>query len=422
MSVVEAKSASLGIAIVDPTKYKGHVAAAAIAGYAFDGVDIMVLALALPMILKDWHISMLQGGSIVTAMLMGTCLGGYIFGPIGDKHGRKKALIWCITFFAVTTGLCGFAQNYIQLAVLRFISGLGLGAEWALGATLMAEFFPAEQRGKANSWMQMGWPIGYAIALGFQAWLVPIYGWRALFFAGTSAIVVALYIWLFVPESPLWIKSQENKGQGKAAQVQSQAAAPKMTDLFKGDNMRAFVLASIVCTCALMAYWAVNTWLPTILAKERGLNLKAMTGYLLGLQVASVVGYLIGGVAADKIGKRLLIAISAFGAAVTWYLWLGIQVDATAFFWLGMIHYVVASAFWASLASFLAEQYPTYIRALGVSSSYSTGRLFSLLVPMVLGAVAMKTGLLGAITFGAIFYIIAMAATFMLKETRGLQL
>lgn len=397
--------------------HRRRVALAAILGYAFDGVDIMVLALALPFILKDWGITMVQGGVIVTAMLVGTSLGGYIFGPIADRFGRKRALVWCISFFAIATGLCGFAQDYIQLSALRLISGLGLGAEWALGGTLIAEVYPANQRGKANSWMQCGWPIGYAIALGFQALLVPLFGWRVMFFAGTSAILVAAYIHFFVPESPLWLKAQADKRRGISVAA---APAAKIRDLFGRAHLRTFVFSSLICASALMAYWAVNTWLPTLLSKERGLNIKQMTGMLLTLQVACLVGYFIGGVIADRIGKRLLIISTALLSAVSFYLWLGMTTGPTLFFALAVVHYIVASAFWATLASFLAEQFPTSIRAVGVSSSYSTGRLFSLLVPIALGVVAMKTGLIAAIIFAAIFYLVAMVGAFMLRDAKEL--
>jgi MFS family permease len=394
-----------------------RVVAAAVLGYAFDGVDIMVLALALPLILADWHITMVQGGLIVTSMLIGTSLGGYIFGPLADRYGRKRTLVWCISFFAVTTGLCGFAHDYIQLSVLRLISGLGLGAEWAIGGTLLAEFTPANQRGKANAWMQSGWPIGYAIALGFQALLVPVFGWRAMFFAGVSALLVAAYIKWFVPESPVWLRAQEDRRSGRAV---AQTAAPRMTDLFRGANLRKFVYASVMCTAALAAYWALNSWLPTLLTKERGLNMKQMTGMLFALQVTCLVGYAIGGAIADKIGKRALIVGSALLSAISFYVWIGIPTGPTAFFALAVVHYLIASAFWATLASFLAEQFPTAIRALGVSSSYSTGRVFSLLVPIGLGAVAMHTGLMAAIVFAAVFYLIAMFAAMMLRDGKEL--
>jgi MFS family permease len=405
------------VADLHPRAARHRARIAAVAGYAFDGVDIMVLALALPLILADWHITMVQGGLIVTCMLVGTCLGGYLFGPLADRYGRKRTLVWCISFFAITTGLCGLAQDYLQLSILRLISGLGLGAEWAIGGTLLAEFTPANQRGKANAWMQSGWPIGYALALGFQALLVPAFGWRALFFAGTSALLVAAYIQWFVPESPVWLRAQEDRRSGRAVAL---TPAPRMTDLFRGANLRNFAYASVICSAALAAYWALNTWLPMLLTQERGLDMKQMTGMLLALQVTCLVGYAIGGAIADKIGKRALIVGTALLSAISFYVWIGIQTGPAVFFVLAIVHYLIASAFWATLASFLAEQFPTSIRALGVSSSYSTGRLFSLLVPIGLGAVAMHTGLMAAIIFAAVFYLIAMFGAVMLRDGKEL--
>lgn len=134
-----------GIEVVDPALHTGKVGTIAFAGYTFDAVDMVITALALPLIMKEWGLNMMQAGTVVTALLIGACFGGFIFGPIADKFGRKKALMLCIAFFSITTGLAGFAQDHIQLAVLRFIAGLGLGAEWALGTTMIAEFYPAEK-------------------------------------------------------------------------------------------------------------------------------------------------------------------------------------------------------------------------------------------------------------------------------------
>jgi MFS family permease len=379
----------------------------------------VVTTLALPLIVREWNLTMVQAGAIATAMLLGAGLGGFIFGPIADRYGRKKGLMWCIAFFSVTTGFAGLAENHLQLTALRFIAGLGLGAEWALGATMLAEFFPAEQRGKASSWMMIGWPIGYFIAIGVQAWRVPVFGWRALFFAGTSGMLVAIFIWLFVPESPVWLRAQENKMRG--IETQPRAAAPKLTDLLKPVHIRTTLLTSTICLCALMTYWALNTWLPMLLVADRGLNMKGVVTYLIMFNVGNVIGFLVGGHIGDRVGKRRLIITSALLSAVMFYVWLGMTRDLTLFLWLGVLYHAVGSVFWATLPAFLAEQFPTHIRAFGVASSYSLGRFIVVIVPMALGAAAMKTGLTAAIAFMAIFYVIAMFATFMLRDNKILE-
>ena len=401
--------------VVDPAKHRGKVLTASILGFAFDGVDLMVLALSLPLILKEWGITMVQGGVIATAMLVGASLGGYIFGPLADKFGRKKALVWCIAFFGITTGLGGFAQDYIQLAVLRFLAGLGLGAEWALGGTLLQEFYPADKRGKVSSWMQLGWPLGFGFAIICQHLFVPSYGWRSLYFIGTLAVLVAAYIQLFVPESPVWLKAQDDKKRGITP-----ASAPSGTtaDLFKADNLKTFVIASILCVALMITYWAVNTWLPTILVKERGMNPKVYSGFLMGLQFAAAFAYIIAGIVADRYGKRITIIISSFLAAVTLYLWLGMVWDQTMFMTFGAINWACASVIWAVLGGFLVEQFPTNIRAVGIASAYSTGRLVTTVVPLLMGAVAMKVGMTAVMAAISIFYIVGMIAAFGMKETK----
>ena len=405
--------------IVDPVDYRGKVLTASILGYAFDGLDVMVFALALPLLFKEWGASgfgMVQAGVIGTAMLLGMGLGGYVFGFLADKFGRKKVLVWCVAFFGITTGLGGFAQDYVQLAALRFLAGLGLGAEWALGGTLLQEFYPAEKRGKVSSWMQMGWPVGFGFAILCQYLFVPTYGWRSLYFIGTLAILVAVYIYYFIPESPMWLKAQEDKKKGI---VHAVAPSAKVTDLFKASNLKALIFVSLICISLMITYWAVNTWLPTILAKERGMNIKTMSGFLMGLQVSAAVCYLLSGVISDKIGKRTTIAVCSFLAAVTLYFWLGMIWDQTVFMIWGLINWGVASAIWAILLGFTVEQFPTNIRALGTASTYATGRLVSTLVPLAMGAAAQKVGLTTVMAAISIFYLVAMFAALMLKDTRA---
>jgi MFS family permease len=405
--------------IVDPAKYRGKVLAAAIAGYAFDGFDIMVFALTVPVLFKDWAgagFNMVQAGFIATAMLIGMSLGGYVFGPIADKLGRRKGLIWCIAFFGITTGLTALAQDYLQLAALRFLAGLGLGAEYALGGTLAAEFFPPEKRGKLSSWVQNGWPIGFGAAIVASYFMMPIWGWRSLYILGTSAVLVSIYIQFFVPESPVWLKAQQDKKKGI---VTAGPPSAKLSDLFRGANLPAFLIVSLFFICMLTTYWAVNTWLPTILAKERGLSPKAFSSFLVVLQFTAVIAYFVGGIIADKFGKRSTMAVCAFLSAVTLFLWLGFEWSDNVFYAMGVLAWSIPSVVWAVAMGLTVEQFPTNIRAVGFASAYSTGRLLVTLVPIAMGAVAMKIGLTTVMAAVSVFYFIAMIAILLMKETKA---
>jgi sugar phosphate permease len=164
--------------------------------------------------------------------------------------------------------------------------------------------------------------------------------------------------------------------------------------------------------------WAVNTWLPTILAKERGMSPKAFSTFLMVLQFAAIAGYFVAGWAGDKFGKRPVMAICGFGAAVTLFLWMGIEwEDERIFYILGVIAWCIPSVIWAILLAYLVEQFPTNIRAVGVSAGYSTGRLIATITPLIMGAAAKTVGLTMVMAFISVFYLICAFAVLMLRDS-----
>lgn len=416
MSIEAAKVEPAGSGVVDPAKFRGRVLSISILGYAFDGMDIMVFALAAPLLLDAWAtLTLVQLGVVGTCMLLGMSFGGYIFGPIADKFGRKRALVWCIAFFGITTGLSGFCTNYIQLSALRFLAGLGLGAEWALAGTLLQEFTETERGAKISSYMMFGWPLGFGATVLISYLLSPIFGWQVLYFSGATAVLLAIYIHYAVPESPTWMKMHLEKGIGLAAGTP--VATVGFGDLLKKESIRAFFWVVVICSSLMITYWSVNTFLPTVLAKERGLSPKAYSSFLMFLQLTACVGYLVGGFIASRFGKRMTMAIFSFLAAVTFYVWLGFEWSDNLFYVWGSLNWTFASAIWAILAAYLVEQFPTNIRAVGVAGGFSTGRLIATVVPIALGAGAVQIGLTAVMTFVSLFYLLCMIGVLMLRDS-----
>ena len=308
-----AKEASMvnGVGIVDPAEYRGRVLTVSVLGYAFDGMDVIVFALALPLLFKAWPgFNLVQAGMIGTAMLVGMSLGGYVFGPLADKYGRKRVLVWCIAFFGLVTGLSGFTQNYIQLAALRLLAGLGLGAEWALSGTLLQEFTDPSQRAKMSSVMMIGWPIGYGVTVLISYFLTPVYGWPVLYWTGATAVFLALYIYIAIPESPMWLKHHEDKTSGIAAGAASVEVG--FGDLLKKEHIRSFLWAIVICASLMITYWAATSWLPTVMSKEKGMNPKLYSTFLIIFQIMSVVGFIIGAYCGDRFGKRKIMTLFSF--------------------------------------------------------------------------------------------------------------
>ena len=402
--------------LANPEKYKWKTLTGAVLGYMFDAQDFMVLALALPLLVSAWDITLAQAGLISTATIFGAALSGYILGPLSDKLGRTKVLIASLCWFGIFTFVCGFADNYVHLIILRFIAGLGLGGEWIVGAALITEFFPPEQRARATSAVQSGWPLGYGLALAVNAFIVPEHGWQWLFFSGILALIAAIYIMIFVPESPAWLRSRLNKEQGIVAQSTTEEVG-KWTDLLKGKNLKTTLLAFGLCASCLVSYWGAGSWVPAFLSAERGLDLKAMSGYLLVLNVAGFFGYHAYGLFADKVGRRANFIFGSLASAAVILIWVNLS-NPTAIFWMAAAFGFITYGYWGPLAAFVSEQFPTNLRGTGTAFAYASGRMMSALAPFVMGGIAARYSLAFALGLVGIIYAFGAVVAFFMKETK----
>src|SRR5215475_9244377 len=156
---------------------------AASLGWMLDSMDVMLYALAVPAIKADLHLTSAGAGLIMSTTLVCAAIGGILFGIFADRFGRTRALIGSILVYCICTGLCGLVQTAIQLAICRMLLGIGMGGEWAAGASLVAETWSDEHRGKALALMQSSWAIGYALGAAIVAIIMPHFGWRSVFFA-----------------------------------------------------------------------------------------------------------------------------------------------------------------------------------------------------------------------------------------------
>src|SRR5688572_23223743 len=162
---------------VDRTAKRALIAASI--GWMLDAFDIMLFSMVLASLIADLSLSKVQAGLLGSAALLASAGGGIVFGFIADRWGRTRALISSVLVYSVFTGMCGLAQNVGQLAVYRVLLGIGMGGEWASGAALISETWPAEHRGKAFGVMQSMWAVGYGAAALVTALVLPRWGWRA---------------------------------------------------------------------------------------------------------------------------------------------------------------------------------------------------------------------------------------------------
>ncbi len=162
---------------------------AASLGWLLDAFDVMLYALILTAVVKDLGLTLATGGQLASLTLAASALGGLVFGVVADKLGRTRALSLSILLYSIFTFACGLAQNVWQLAIFRFLLGLGMGGEWASGATLVSETWPEKHRGKALGIMQSCWAIGYGAAAVVVALVLPAYV--------TYLIFAAVLVWAY---------------------------------------------------------------------------------------------------------------------------------------------------------------------------------------------------------------------------------
>src|SRR6478672_133622 len=173
-------------------------------GYAMDGFDLLILGFMLRAISAELHLTPAQAGSLITWTLIGAVAGGILFGILADYYGRVRVLTWTILLFAVFTGLCAFAQGYWDLLIYRTIAGLGLGGEFGIGMALVAETWPARLRGRACSYVALGWQAGVLLAALTVPLLLPVIGWRGMFIVGLIPGVIAFVVRWYVGEPKIF--------------------------------------------------------------------------------------------------------------------------------------------------------------------------------------------------------------------------
>src|SRR5271157_1748066 len=180
-------------------------------GLMVDGMDLMFLSYSLPSLMRDLAISKVQAGSLASYSLLGMAIGGGFGGWTADRFGRVRTVVWTIVLFSFGTALLGFTHSYAQFAVVRFISALGLGAEYVVCNTLMAEYVPTARRTTVLGTLQAGWSVGYVAATVLAGAIIPTFGWRWLFCIGLVPVLLAVSIRKWVPEPPSWKATANRK-------------------------------------------------------------------------------------------------------------------------------------------------------------------------------------------------------------------
>jgi MFS family permease len=369
---------------------------AAALGWMLDSFDVMLYSLVLAALIQDptLQLSTSVAGQLGAITLIAAAVGGVAFGVIADRIGRKRALMAAVLIYSVFTAACGLAQTVPQLAVFRILLGFGMGGEWATGVALVSETFPARHRGKALAFVQSAWAIGYGLAATVNLIVMPIWGWRGVFFVGVLPALFTLWIRRKVEEPELWHRTPTTE-------------RGRVSALFTGDRARITVFIILMNACCLFGWWGLNLWVPAYLnlPPERGgvgLSSSAMSWFVIFMQVGMWFGYISFGYIADAIGRKPAYVLFVLMAAVLLPLY-GALREPWMLLLLGPAVAFFGTGYYSGFGAVIAELYPTAVRATAAGVGYNVGRIASAAAPFVVGSMA------GASGFGAAFAVTGAA-------------
>jgi MFS family permease len=387
---------------------------AASLGWMLDAFDVMLYSLVIVNLMFAFQMSKETAGFLGSLTLIAAAIGGMIFGIIADRFGRTRAMMLAIAVYSVFTAACGFSVSILQLGIFRFFLGLGMGGEWASGAALVSETWPALHRAKAMGFMQSFYAVGYALAALVVAVVLPIWGWRAVFFVGILPAFFIIWIRRRVQEPEIW---KENKFGAKTSFIET------LRVIF-GKQLRFLTtIVTLMNAFTMFAWWGFNLWIPAylILSTEQGgmgLTSAGKTWLLVVMQFGMWLGYLTFGFISDRFGRKRVYLVFLLAAALLLFLYSLIHIPVVLFF-LGPLVSFFGTGHFSGFGALTAEIYPTRVRATAQGFTYNIGRIMSAVAPFAVGSLAQTRGFGVAFAVAAFSFFLAALMWIWIPETGG---
>lgn len=353
--------------------------AAALLGWMFDGMEMGIFPLvARPALQHMQQVSALvdEGfvqrwmGIVTAAFLLGAAAGGLVFGWLGDRIGRVRAMTASILAYSLFTGLCYFAAEPWHLAVLRFIAALGMGGEWALGVALVMESWPEQRRPLLAGLIGAAANLGYCL-IAVLAIRIPITpgSWRWVMMVGAAPAALTFFIRLFVPESERW-----------QASVRGHATHP-VREVFAHPLLPRTLLAIAFATIPLVVTWGIVQWIPLWADQLTGGKRPEVKAFIqLSQSGGAVLGSLLAPLLGIWFGRRILYAgMCAAALAACSVLFRGLHDYGATFLTLVFLVGATTASFYGWLPLYLPELFPTRARATGQGLAFNFGRIVAAL-------------------------------------------
>ena len=382
----------------------------------FDAYTVLAIAFALPQLVVEWTLTPAEVGMIISAGYVGQLFGAVLFGSLAEKIGRLKTLFITIVLFASMDAACLFAWSGVSMMAFRFLQGVGTGGEVPVASAYVNEFIGAEKRGRFFLLYEVIFPIGLVFAGMVGFFLVPVYGWKAMFVLGLIPSVLTIPLRWFMPESPRWLASRgriaeadavvkllENCATRHGAVLRDPVVRPvdpratavsDWRELFRGIYLKRTLMIWGLWTSVYMINNGLVTWLPTLYNQFFQLPLQTSLAYGWITSGVGVVASILCALLIDKVGRKPWYA-TAFLVAVVPLLtlsWLG-ATSAIEVLVLATATYAVLQTIAFSLFLYSVELYPTRLRAIGTGFGSAWLRAGSSIGPILVGSIMANLGI-----------------------------
>jgi putative MFS transporter len=419
---------------------KFHLALMLLSGFCWvlAAYGVAVIGFLLPSIRAEWQVSASALGLAASITMAGMLVGSIIAGALSDWYGRRNTLFWTLLYLGILFLISAAAWSFVSLLVLRFLTGLGLGAIMPVSSTLITEFSPTKYRGTMSVLMNACWGLGGTLAALVGYTLVLEHGWRPSMLIGGLALVISPFVRLLLPESMRFLlrKGRVAEARREFSRLRLQMDSLSLTPILAGDpppesrdgsGGGIWSAAYARLTAALWLLWAALNflyqgafiWLPTLLASAR---VSEGHSFLLTLMISigQIPGTLIVAYLADRMSRRKLIVASlALLTAATFFLGLS-QEDAWVLT-MGFLLMVFNGMAWGLAYPFSSELYPTRIRGSAAGWATGIGRLGGVAAPMIVGWMIQAGSSMPAV-FGLLAsapFLTAIVLSMIKSETTG---
>ena len=380
------------------TRNSATVLAICILGWAFDIYEATIMQLVTPLLIKEWGITPATMGFVTTFSRWIGLIGTFAFPVLADLYGRKPALVAAILGYSVFTGLTGFSTGWITLLIFSSITRIALAGENPVGMLMVTETAPTRWRATALGGLVGGYPLGYMLCSLAALVVVPLWGWRSLYFLGILPALLVLWIRIGITESPRY---------ERVTMQMLTEGLKKQLDIFSParEYPRETLIASLVYFLYLFTWLGWSAWMPFYIANEKHLGFQTMASWLSVWMFCAIFAYWICGWLCDLFGRRWVIPAFAVPAGIL-LIMMGHLDSAASLFWVGLAtNFLITGSFGTGLG-YTSEIFPTQIRGTGVGATFAIGLGVASFAPMIMGWIATASSVAAGLPLLAVSFLL----------------